>query len=189
MLALGNREDLTEALGDLNPTLAVLDGITEAVSLHGLELKDNTDIATFGLILPRRIASQGPAVTTLDHVVKDRDGCGRYAIGGVHKLNIINGAAYTMENREPFGTGITGRSGLYIAKDRPGQLRRHAVHSAGGMRWFADLKLASHPKGFVEAELEAPNAGDRKPFRPTALMAKISDALAREPVADQDRDL
>jgi len=33
---LGNRGDLEQALGDLRPTLAVLDGVTEAMTMHGL---------------------------------------------------------------------------------------------------------------------------------------------------------
>ena len=39
-----------------------------------------------------------------------REHRGRYAIGGVPQLNGLDGAAYTMEAREPFGIGITGRA-------------------------------------------------------------------------------
>ncbi len=101
--AIGNRADLTDAIGDLQPALGVVDGVTEAMSLDGLELRDNTDVARFGKLLPRWLADRGPAVTALDHVVKDREGRGRYAIGGVHKLNAVNGAAFVLENRRPFG--------------------------------------------------------------------------------------
>jgi hypothetical protein len=179
--ALGNRLDLAEVLGDLRPTLTVLDGVTEAMTLHGLELKDNTDVARFGKILPRWIADQGPAVVALDHLVKDREGQGRYAIGGVHKLNGINGAAYLLRNRTPFGIGLTGRSGVYVAKDRPGQLRRHAVPSAGGSHWLADLVLTSRDQTFVEVALDVPVEKTSAPFRPTVVMAKISDVLAANP--------
>lgn len=179
---LGNREDLAGVLAVLRPTLAVLDGVTEAMTLHGLELKDNGDVARFGKMLPRWIADQGPAVVALDHLVKDKDGQGRYAIGGVHKLNGINGAAFLLRNRNPFGIGITGRSGVFIAKDRPGQLRRHAVPSAGGLHWFADLVITSHDETFVEVAIEPPPAGPvSTSFRPTAVMAKVAGILADSP--------
>ena len=178
--ALTNRADLGEMLADTRPALAVLDGVTEAMSLHGLELKDNTDIAKFGKMLPRWIASHGPAVVALDHVVKDREGRGRYSIGGVHKLNGVNGAAYVMENREPFGIGRTGRSAVLISKDRPGQLRRHGVKAHDGLFWYADLILNSRSEEFTEASLPAPVAREEV-FRPTAIMARIAKALEAVP--------
>lgn len=178
---IGNRGDLAEALGDLRPTFVVLDGITEAMAMHGLELKDNGDIARFGKILPRWLADQGPAVAALDHVVKNSDGRGRYALGGVHKLNGINGAAYVLENRAAFGVGITGRSTVYIAKDRPAQLRKHALRGRDGLHWFADLLLESithHGDALLSASLSVPEHRPEE-FRPTVLMRRISDALSR----------
>ncbi len=173
--ALGNRDDLGQVLGDLCPTLAVLDGVTEAMSLHGLELKDNTDVAKFGQMLPRWLAERGPATVALDHVTKDRENRGRYAIGAVHKLNGLNGAAYTLDNRQPFGIGVTGRSTLRIAKDRPGQLRRHALPSNGG-HWYGDLVLTSHSDTVAEVAL-LPPADRVDDFRPTVLMERIAKAL------------
>ncbi len=176
--ALGNRDDLAEALGDLRPTVVVLDGVTEAMTLHGLEVKDNADVARFGRMLPGWIAGQGPAVLSLDHVTKDRETRGRYALGGAHKLNALNGAAYVLENRTPFGIGTTGRSTLFIAKDRPGQLRRNALPASGGMHWYGDLVLDSHHEQFVEASITPPTSHGED-FRPTVLMRRVSDALGR----------
>lgn len=182
----GNRAALDQVLGDLRPTLAVLDGITEAMTLEGLEIKDNGHIAKFGALLPRWIAARGPATVALDHVVKDREGRGRYAIGGVHKLNGVNGAAYVLESRVPFAIGATGRTSVHISKDRPGQLRRHAVRAGDGLHWLADLVMTSHDATFVEAELVRP--ADVGPFRPTVLMGRVAEALTRagEPLAKQD---
>jgi hypothetical protein len=175
--ALGNGSDLGQVLGDLQPTIAVLDGITEAMTLHGLEANSNTDVARFGKMLPARIALHGPAAVNLDHVPKSTENRGRYAIGGQHKLAGLNGAAYTLENRTPFGIGMTGRSTVYVVKDRPGQLRRNARPSTGGLHWYADLVLESHHDEFVEASLQAP-AERSEEFRPTVLMGRIADALA-----------
>lgn len=182
--AADNRDDLAQVLHDLQPTLVVLDGITEAMTLHGLELKDNGDIARFGKMLPRWIADQGPATVALDHVVKDRDGRGRYALGGVHKLNGINGAAYLLDNRAPFGVGITGKSTVYIAKDRPAQLRKHALRARDGLHWFADLVLESvtlHGDTMLTASLSVPEHRAEQ-FRPTVLMKRVSDALTKAAV-------
>jgi hypothetical protein len=65
--------------------LAVLDGITEALTLHGLDLASNGDVAAWLDLLPRPLARTGAAVLTIDHVVKDRENRGRYAIGAQHK--------------------------------------------------------------------------------------------------------
>lgn len=188
--ALGNRRDLEEVLCDLRPTLAVVDGVTEAMALHGLELKDNTDAANFGTLLPKWIAKRGPAVINLDHVVKDKEGRGRYAIGAVHKLNGLNGAQYTLENRSQFGIGRTGKSSVYISKDRPAQLRRHALLGAPGQDWFADLVLESHSDRRVTASVKAPvSKGEQSGNpRPTVLMGRVSSALERagEPLPTED---
>lgn len=182
-----DRADLHQALGDLRPTLSVLDGVTEALSLHGLELKDNGEVAKFGRTLIRPITESGAAHVSLDHVTKDAEGRGRYAIGAQHKLAGLNGAAYTLENREAFSIGRTGRSTILITKDRPGQLRRHAVRSAGGRHWFADLVGVSHAEDFVEMSIEA--AAERtEEFRPTVLMRRVSEALqkAGRPLSTQE---
>lgn len=174
----GNRDDLDAALGDLRPTLAVLDGVTEAMAMHGLEMKDNTDVARFGKLVTSYIADRGPAAVALDHVTKNAEGRGRYQIGAVHKLNGLNGAAYILENKQAFGIGITGRSTVYVGKDRPGQLRRRGLPSRDQLFWFADLVLISHSELSVIPSLAAPAPHDPdKPFRPTHLMGRVSKAL------------
>ncbi|WP_319054101.1 AAA family ATPase [Streptomyces europaeiscabiei] len=178
-----NRQEIGQALNDLRPTFVPVDGVTEGMAMHGMELKDNTDVAKFGRILLRPIAEFGAAVATLDHVVKDKEGRGRYAIGGVHKLNGINGAMYILENRTPFGVGLTGKSTVRIAKDRPGQLRRHALPHTSGLHWFADFVLKSHDETFAEAILYPPIENDG-PVRHIDVMKRITDAIAnaREPL-------
>lgn len=139
------------------PTLAVFDGITEAMSMFGLELKDNTDIASFGRRLLRPFIKLNAAVVTLDHVVKSSENRGRYSLGGVHKLNGLNGVMYIVEPVHPFGIGLTGRSRVRIAKDRPAQIRRHALAGGESLHWYADLVVKSHDETFAEAFLYPPN--------------------------------
>lgn len=160
-----------------NPTLVIIDGVTEAMVLHGLELKDNSDIARWQALLPRPVAALGPAVVQLDHVVKDREARGRYDIGGVHKLNGIDGASFTLENRAAFGIGMTGTSGIFVRKDRPGQLRRHGLRSNDGLYWIGDFVLTSHDASFAEWSIPLPHGGGQ--FRPTTLMTRVSDVLQK----------
>jgi AAA domain len=175
-----NENDVDAMLAAYRPTLVVVDGITEAMTLHELNPLDNADAAKFGRLVPRRLAQDGAAVASLDHVTKSPEGRGRYAIGAVHKLNALNGAAYILENRNPFGIDRRGVSTIRIAKDRPGQLRKHAVPSSSGMFWFADLIVDTTLDGLGEgaAAVVEPNAPDQKP---TIIMGRICAALAGKP--------
>ena len=108
---------------------------------------------------------------------KDRDGRGRYALGAAHKLNGLNGAAYLLDSQpSPVRIGLTGQSTVKLAKDPPGQLRRHGLHSSGGLHWFGDLVLDSQHETFIVATVEAPyERADN--FRPTHNMAKVAKIL------------
>jgi len=183
-----NLDDLRHLLATYTPTLGVVDGITEAMVMHGLNPLKNDEIARFGRMLPRRIAAAGAAAVSLDHVTKDREGRGRYSLGGVHKLNGLDGAAYVLENRKPFGIGIVGKSTIRLAKDRPAQLRKHAIAGRDGMHWFGDLELDSKGDEFAEISIGCPTqTDDGDDWRPTVLMGRISDALAKHGPLSQRR--
>jgi hypothetical protein len=179
LTAPGAADTLRQALGDLRPILAILDGATEAMSLHGLEMKDNTDVAHFGRLLTRLITDHGTAVLSLDHVTKDRETRGRYAIGGVHKLNGLNGAALVLENYDRFGAGMAAAASSTSPRTRSGQLRRHAVASPGDRYWFGDFTLdtgdQADPAG-LHSSIER-----TEPERPHHYMAKVAAALAAHP--------
>jgi hypothetical protein len=182
------RSDLDTALANLEPTLVTVDGVTEAMSLHDLDPLSNVDAAAFGALLLRWIARRGPAVLALDHVTKARSDDGRrYAIGAVHKLNAVDGAAFIVEQRRPFGIGLTGSSTVYIAKDRPAMLRQNARPASGGLYWYADLVVRSTDVTFVEIDLTAPPERPQE-FRPTVLMTKAYEALRRagQPLTQTD---
>lgn len=171
------QEMLNVLVRDRSPALVVIDGVTEAMVLNGLEMKDNSDIARFQALLPRPLATLGPAVVQLDHVVKNEEARGRYDIGGVHKLNGIDGASYSLINRAAFGIGMTGTSGIFVRKDRPGQLRRNGMRGTDGLYWIGDLVLNSHGEDFAEWSIPLPHGAGQ--FRPTTLMKQVSDILAR----------
>lgn len=178
------------AVVDYGPTLAIVDGVTEGMSLLGLELKDNTDVAKFGRQLLRPLMNSGAAVVTLDHVVKSAENRGRYSIGGVHKLNGLNGVMYMLENRRPFGIGVTGKSTVRVAKDRPGQIRKNGLSHSSGMHWYADLVVKSESAEFAEAHLYAPmvrdeedREADEDQKRINGLKRQVLDAVRKAPAA------
>ena len=176
------RADLEALLLDVHPSLAVIDGVTEGMTLHGLNPLDNKDAAAFGRMLPRTLTRAGAAAVSLDHVTKSSEGRGRYSLGAVHKLNGLDGAAYVLENRKPAGVGLVGRSTVMIAKDRPGQLRKHALPSSGGMHWFADLVLDSTLEGFADVSVCSPEAEKADTSAaPTFMMGRVAAKLTEHP--------
>jgi hypothetical protein len=176
-----NADLLSQLTGDLRPSLAIIDGITEAMTRHGLNLKENDEVALFNRAVAGRITASGAATLSLDHVTKDKETRGKYALGGVHKLNALNGAGFILENRAPFGIGITGRSAVYIAKDRNGKLRKYS-QKVEGRDWFGDLVMEPLDPmvadNAVQAWIQPPELATR-PRRPTLYMERVSKALQR----------
>lgn len=176
------RSDLDAALAR-RPALVVIDGVTEALTLHGLDLGDNADVAKWLDLLPRPAARSGAAVLLIDHVVKDREMRGRYALGAQHKLAGID-SAYGLEVVEPFGRGRSGLVKVTVAKDRPGHVRQYAE---GGQ--VALMRLGSDAEtGAVTVMLDPPDsAGEGGQWRPTLLMERVSRHVEGEPGATRNR--
>jgi hypothetical protein len=106
--------------------LVVIDGVTEALTIWGGESKDNDAITNWVRVFPRQLAkSTGAAVAMVDHIAKDKDTRGRFAIGGQAKLASIDGAAYLVEPLAALAPGRVGKLTIRITKDRPGGVRRH----------------------------------------------------------------
>lgn len=178
-----NARTAIESALDPVPTLAVLDGVTEVMTLQGWDAigeKSNQDTVKLIQMLPKRLAKLGAAVALIDHLAKASGGKGQYAIGGQHKRNIVNGASYTFELVKPFGRGQHGIAKIMIAKDRPGYVREVHPKEAG------TLHLYSQADGSVSAQLEAPESGKgdtRVPGgqKPTHMMEAVSKLLDKTP--------
>ena len=114
-----------ELLERKNVSLVIIDGVTEALTMWGGETKDNDAITRWIRTFPRAVANgTGGAVVTIDHIAKDRESRGRFAIGGQAKLAAIDGAAYMVEPIEMLAPGKTGRLSVRITKDRHGSVRK-----------------------------------------------------------------
>lgn len=106
-------------------TLVIIDGVTESLTMWGGETKDNDAITRWMRIFPRTVAtSSGAAVVLIDHITKNAETRGRFAIGGQAKLATIDGAAYLAEPIEVLAPGKTGSLTLRVTKDRPGFVRK-----------------------------------------------------------------
>lgn len=158
-------------------TLAVVDGITEAMTLHGLSLMDNEDVARWLALIPHRLAAHGPAVLQIDHVVKNSDSRGRYAIGGQHKLAGITGAAYKLLTVKSFGKQAHGHAKLVIDKDRHGDIGPNGTTIAELHMDATDLREDAPIRAWLDHPTQS--VDDDGHFRPTVLMARVSDFLAK----------
>jgi hypothetical protein len=145
-----NAADLGEVLHAYQPTLAVIDGITEAMFIHGLDPLDNVDIAHFNAILTKSLTVLGAAAVALDHVKKNGDSRDRYALGGVHKLNAVSGAGscWTTGNRS--GSGSQAGQPSRSPKTGPGSYVSTACGPAaaciGTATWCSNRTTATSPR-------------------------------------------
>ena len=166
--------ELATLLESRSYTVAIIDGVTEAMTLHGLDINSNNDVATFYNILPRRLKQEGMSTIQIDHIPKNRENRSRGGIGGQHKLAGID-VSFLFESTAPFGVGRHGVSKISIEKDRPGQLRQHATG-----RRVAELHLESDPQTHaLSASLKAPEGAPQQSdhWQPTILMELVSDYI------------
>ena len=167
------RVRVTEALEAWHPTLVVIDGVTEAMVGSGWSITDNDDIAQFLAALPRLIERAGGAVLLIDHVTKDKEHRGRFAIGGQHKLAGVTGAAYSLDVVKPFGRGLHGVARVTVTKDKHGQVRAVAAGGKHAGEFHLDA-TGDHPRAdIIPPVLHDPDA----PWRPTIVMEKVSREL------------
>lgn len=165
--------------------LAVVDGVTDALGIWSNGTAgsgDNDAIAAFMRAFPRRLArTTGAAVVLIDHVTKDSESRGRYAIGGQSKLAALDGAAYTVEVGEVIGLGMRGVLVLRIAKDRGGTVRPHcgSFRNKDRTQEAARVVIDSTVEGVTTVTVEPPRSGEEagEAFRPTRLMERVSRVL------------
>jgi hypothetical protein len=164
-----------------NARLVILDGVTEAMTMHGYDLNSNADTALYLALLPRWIADHGPAVVMIDHLPKDKEKHDRHAIGAQHKLAGIDGVQYLVKMIQPFARGRRGLARVDIGKDRPGHVRAQA-HGRTIAEFTLDasgdeLVLIAHLMPVVRQTFD----GESSTFEPTHLMEKISRYVQTNP--------
>lgn len=163
--------DLHTIMDRYQPSLVIIDGVTEAMWKHMLDPDKNGEFTIFHDNFTKPLARLGAATGYIDHVVKDKEARGKYAIGGVHKYNAMDGAVYSFHPLTSFGVGQHGSTRIKLEKDRPGQLRQHTPDG----KHIADLHLISDPTTHALTwEIRAP-ADNQPKFRPTHYMEQLYD--------------
>ena len=148
--------DFHETLTSRSWQLAVIDGMTDAMTTEALDVNDNADAARFQRRLMRPIADTGAAALAIDHQPKNAGESGRYAIGAQHKLAGLTGAAYRFEAQRPLGRPdgaepSTGTTKITVSKDRPGYIRGKSPDGVAGI-----LRVTSWPDLRVDVDLVDP---------------------------------
>ncbi len=181
------RAALYDVVNSRDFTIAVFDGMTEALALSGLSTNNNDEVTLWHRLTARAPARQGAAVIVVDHVTKSAENRGRFGIGAQAKLSAITGAACLVEVTKPMGRGLTGEITLKIAKDRPGYLRGHAgtYNASSRLQEVARITVDGTTPGAIAMTINPPHDGSVGDFRPTTIMGYVLDALevAGEPLS------
>lgn len=187
--------DYADAL-EWKPGLCIFNGVTAAYSVYGWPMKDNDSATEFRKVLVRPMLGVRAATIATDHVTKEESTArgtgngkrraprGRYALGGVMKLNVVNGAAYLLENVAPIVRGGEGASKIFLTKDRPGSVKPRCARTADPRVGYAGMMIVkSSGDGAGELAIsvaapvadETPNGGtDPGAEVPGWLMEKVS---------------
>lgn len=161
-----------ESLVGLEPDLVVIDAAVGAFVLQGLDDNQRKDVEEWAQLWIEPFRRAEIATITVDHVTKNSEVRGAYAIGSERKL----GGADVHLGFTTVRAISRGDHGLYRVvthKDRPG------FHKRGHL---CDLKVTSDPiTHAIEWEFVAAQVVDEEhPFRPTVLMEKVSRFLERQ---------
>jgi hypothetical protein len=155
-----------ERLVARKPELVLVDAAAGAYDLQGLDDNKRGDVERFTRIFVRSFWMAGIATIVLDHVTKNAESRGNYAIGSERK---VGGADVHLgfEVVHPIKRGGHGLYKIVTHKDRGGFLKRGKL---------AEFELSSDPDThLITWAFKAPVEGDEDaPFRPTHLMEKVS---------------
>ena len=121
--------DLSEALTDFEPHMAILDGFNAAMNVLGLDINSNNDATTFAQLLLKPVAATGVCLVYVDHVPKSKDARGKGGIGAQAKRAMTTGCTIAVTVMEPFGRGNVGKLAISVDKDRAGHVRGYCTDS------------------------------------------------------------
>jgi hypothetical protein len=177
--------DLLAEASDMSAAVVVIEGMSVAYDVYGWQVKENDSATAFRRTLVKPHLVAGRAVLTTDHVVKDRDNRGRYAIGGVMKLNAASGGAFLLVNIDGLAPGQRGASNLYVTKDRPGGVKRHGVPA--GEKFDPQVKRigtlvvddSRAEVNFLDVKICAPAKTELMASAPNSLSDEVFAALLR----------
>lgn len=154
------------------PDLVIVDAAAGAYDLQGLDDNKRQDVERLSSLYVRSFWKAGVATIMLDHVVKNTETRGKYAIGSERK---VGGADVHLgfEVITPISRGHSGLYKIVTHKDRGGYLKRGTL---------AELELRSDP---VTHAIEwtfrpAEEVPEGQEWMPTKVMQKVSLLLERQ---------
>lgn len=176
----GPEKDDFGALFDQQWEVAVIDGVTNALTILGLDGNQARDVSQYNALLAERLAvATGAAVIQVDHVPKNSE-TRRGSIGSVHKLNAITGASYLVVSRKSLARGSIGLIEVRVSKDRPGAVRKHSGPLRKGDQTQQTAMVEADGTGdTIRFTFSPPEQArlDSSDWRPTVLMEAISKHL------------
>ena len=162
-------------------SLVVIDAAAGAYSLQGLNDNDRGDVETFARIYLRPFWLQEIATIVIDHVGKNSERRGAFAIGSERKVGGID-VHLGFEVAVPLKRGGRGLYKITTHKDRLGHLERPKA---------GELEIKSDPltHGLTWSFRPPESTGEGVAWRPTVLMERVStwlegqaDAVSRNEV-------
>jgi hypothetical protein len=170
-------DDRVGLLIGLSPNLVIIDAAAGAYNIQGLDDNKRTDVEQLTNLYVRSFWRAGIATIMLDHVVKNTETRGAYAIGSERKV----GGADVHLGFSVITPISRGHSGLYkitTHKDRGGYLKRGIL---------AEMELRSDPETHeITCQLRpAEEVPEGEVWMPTKQMQKVSELLeqADEPMS------
>jgi hypothetical protein len=157
-------------------SFAVIDAAAGAYAVSGLDDNKRADAELFGRMWIDPLWMRGITTVALDHVTKNSDSRGRYAIGSERKLGRCD-VHFALEPIVQLGRGRNGLIRIVTHKDRMGWLPRPRA---------AELELRSDPNTHaISWRFNTVTEQAEEVWRPTVLMQRVSDWLAEqtEPVS------
>jgi hypothetical protein len=166
----GDYERLHAWAREHGPVLVILDGLAEALTAENLNEDVPSDVLDFFRRQMRPFAEAEAAVLVADHVAKNKDTRGRYARGSSAKLGRYDGVSYEVRLVKAYSRETEGSVRLVVAKDRCGGIGPQGTA-------VCDLVFTTDEDGKPDIYFAEPQEKPAKPFKPTALMEKISRHL------------
>jgi hypothetical protein len=170
-------DDRISLLIGLNPILVIIDAAAGAYDLQGLDDNKRQDVGKITKLYVDGFWRNGIATIFLDHVVKNTETRGTYAIGSERKVGGTD-VHLGFSVITPISRGHSGLYKITTHKDRGGYLKRGIL---------AEMHLESHPDthSITWQFRPADEVPEGESWMPTKVMEKISTALQlkQEPVS------
>jgi hypothetical protein len=164
-------EDDAAAVAAAGVTLVIVDAAAGAYDVSGLDDMKRADAEKFSRGWIRPLWERGVATVLLDHVTKNPDTRGRFAIGSECKLGTAD-VKLGLEAVTQLSRGGTGLIRISTDKDRPGHLSRPRA---------AELELRSDPETHrITWTLRKPSETGEE-WRPTALRGTVAQGMVLLP--------